>query len=163
MDALISEFEGNISSSGKEIHILLVGNYQTRRLRKILESEGDSLIISKARNDDEVLASVSIESPDVIIVLTDNRTPIDVFNHTLMTFCRIQMNTRTIIISDNPFKYIRCALKAKVAALLYWKIDNHDLVPIIHEISTWSHGQPIPGGILSMDNQPVPETESGGE
>ena len=163
MDALISEFEGNISSNSKEIHILLVGNYRTGRLRKILKSEGESLIISKARNDDEVLASVSIESPDVIIALTDNRTPIDVFNHTLMTFCRIQMNMRTIIISDNPFKYLRYALKAKVAALLYRKIDNHDLVPIIHEIRTWSHGQPIPDGILSMDNQPVPETTSGGE
>ena len=58
MDALISEFEGNIFSSNEDTHILLVGNYQTGGFKKSLESEGESLIISEARNDTEVLAMV---------------------------------------------------------------------------------------------------------
>ncbi len=73
------------------------------------------------------------------------------------------MNARTIIVSENPFKYLNSAIKAKVAALLYRKIDNYYLVPIIQEIHAWSHGQPTPGRILSRDIQPGPETISGGE
>jgi YesN/AraC family two-component response regulator len=127
-----------------------------------LETE-NQLTISEARNDDEVITVAGAETPDVVIALTDNVTPIEDFNNTLATLSRIQLNTKTIIISDNPFRYLRYALKAKVAALLYRKIDNRDLVPIIHEVRTWSHGQPIPTGISSMNNQPGPETKSGGE
>jgi hypothetical protein len=80
-----------------------------------------------------------------------------------MTLSKIEMNARTIVISENPFKYLNSAIKAKVAALLYRKIDIHDLVPIIQEVRAWSHGQPIPDRVLSRDNQPGPETKSGGE
>ncbi len=88
MDTLISELEGNISSNSDQIHVLLVGNHRTGTLIKILKSEGESLIISEAKNDDEVLASVNIKSPDVIIAVTDDRTPLDVFNNTLMNYLR---------------------------------------------------------------------------
>ena len=163
MDALISGFEGNIFSNNEDTHILLVGDYRTMGLRKSLELEGESLIISEAGNDAKALAAVNMDSPDVIIVLTDNVTPLEAFNNTLMTLREIQMNTRTIIISENPFKYLNSAIKAKVAALLYRKIGNQDLMPIIQEVRSWSHGQLIPHKILSRDNQPCPETKSGGE
>jgi DNA-binding NarL/FixJ family response regulator len=163
MDALISEYQGNIFSSNEDTHILLVGSYQTRGLRKSLELEGESLIINEARNDTEVLAMASMDSPDVIIVMTDNVTPLEVFNNTLMTLSGIQMNARTIIISENPFNYLNSAIKAKVAALLFRKIDNHNLMPIIQEVRAWSHGRPIPTEMLSRDNKPGLETKSGGE
>jgi DNA-binding NarL/FixJ family response regulator len=163
MDALISKLEGNLSSIGEGIHVLLVGANETRILRQTLESEGDPLIISEAKTVDEVLAIVGVELPDVIIVLTDYITPVEIFNNTLMTLSKIGMSNRTIVISDNPIRYLSCALKAKVAALLFRKIDNRNLVTIIHEVRTWSHGQPIPSGINCMDNHPGPETKSGGE
>jgi DNA-binding NarL/FixJ family response regulator len=162
MEALTKDYKKNISSCTEGVHILLVGSYQTKKLRQTLETE-NQLTISEARNDDEVITVAGAETPDVVIALTDNVTPIEDFNNTLATLSRIQLNTKTIIISDNPFRYLRYALKAKVAALLYRKIDNRDLVPIIHEVRTWSHGQPIPTGISSMNNQPGPETKSGGE
>jgi DNA-binding NarL/FixJ family response regulator len=163
MDALISEFEGNIFSRNEDTHVLLVGNSQTGVLKKSLEAEGESLIISEAGNDTGALSMVSMHSPDVIIVLTDNVTPLDVLNNTLMALSKTEMNARTIVISDNPFKYLNSAIKAKVAALLYRKIDTHDLVPIIQEVRAWSHGQPIPDRMLFRDNQPGTETKSGGE
>jgi DNA-binding NarL/FixJ family response regulator len=163
MDALISEFEGNFFSSSGDTHVLLIGNYQTRGFKKSLESEGEPLIISEAGNDTEALAMVNMDSPDVIIVLTDNITPLESINNTLMALSKIEMNARTIIISENPFKYLNSAIKAKVAALLYRKINNHELVPIIQEVRAWSHDQPIPARVLSRDNQPGPETKSGGE
>ena len=52
MDALISGLKGNISSRGEEIHILLVGGYQTRKLKQTLELEGEHLIIDEAGNDE---------------------------------------------------------------------------------------------------------------
>lgn len=163
MDALISEFEGNIFSNNKETHVLLIGNYQTRGLKQSLELEGESLIIIEARNDAETLSIVRMDSPDVIIALTDNVTPIEAFNNSLMTLCERQMNMRTIIISENPFKYLNTAIKTKVAALLHQNIDARNLLPIIQEVRAWSHGQPIPNKTLSRDNQPGPETKSGGE
>jgi DNA-binding NarL/FixJ family response regulator len=163
VDALISEFEGNIFSSNGVTHILLVGNYQTGGLKKSLELEGEFLIISEACNDTETLALASMDPPDVIIVLTDNITPLEVFNNTLMTLSNIEMNTKTIVVSENPFKYLNSAIKAKVAALLYRKIDNRNLMSIIQEVCAWSHGQPIPAKILSREKQPGPETKSGGE
>ena len=163
MDALISKIEANISSSDEGIHLLLVGTDETRMLRYTLESEGEPLIISEAKTHDELLAIVGIELPDVIIVVTDYITPAEFFNNTLMTLSKIGMSNRTIVISDNPIRYLSCALKAKVAALLFRKIDNRNLVAIIHEVRTWSHGQPIPSGINCMDNHPGPETKSGGE
>ena len=163
MDALISEFEGDIFSRNEDIHVLLIGNSQTGGLKKLLEADGESLIISEAGNGTGALSMVSMHSPDVIIVLTDNVTPLEVFNNTLMTLSKIEMNARTIVISENPFKYLNSAIKAKAAALLYRKIDIHDLVPIIQEVRAWSHGQPIPDRVLSRDNQTGPETKSGGE
>ena len=163
MDALISEFEGNIFSNNKDTRVLLIGNYRTRGLKQSLELEGESLIINEARNDAETLSIVRMDSPDVIIVLTDNVTPLEAFNNTLMALSKIEMNAKTIIISENPFKFLKSAIKAKVAALLYRKIDTHDLVPIIQEVRARSHGQPIPARVLSRDIQPGPETKSGGE
>jgi DNA-binding NarL/FixJ family response regulator len=121
------------------------------------------LIISEAKNDAEVLAMVSMDSPDVIIAITDDITPIESFNDTLTALCRIHMNTRTIIVSESPFRYLNSAIKAKVAALLYRKIDRQSLVPIIQEVRAWSHGQPIPNNNYSRDTHPGPETEPGGE
>ena len=72
MDALISEFEGNIFSNNKDTRVLLIGNYRTRGLKQSLELEGESLIINEARNDAETLSIVRMDSPDVIIALTDN-------------------------------------------------------------------------------------------
>jgi DNA-binding NarL/FixJ family response regulator len=145
MDALIPEFGGSISSHDGAVHILLVGNCRTGRLKKILETEGEFREISEVRNNDEILDSVGNNQPDVIIALTDSETTIEGFDKILLNLSKIHMNTRTIIISDNPFKYLRCALKAKVAALLYRKIDKHDLIPIIREVHNWSHGQPLSG------------------
>jgi DNA-binding NarL/FixJ family response regulator len=163
MDALISECEGNIFSSNDSTRVLLLGNCQTGIFKKSLESEGESLIIREAGNDTEALAMANMDSPDVIIVLTDNVTPLEAFNNTLMALSKIEMNAKTIIISENPFKFLKSAIKAKVAALLYRKIDTHDLVPIIQEVRARSHGQPIPARVLSRDIQPGPETKSGGE
>jgi AmiR/NasT family two-component response regulator len=163
MDALISEFEGNIFSNNKETRVLLIGNYQTRGLKQSLELEGESLIIREAGNNTDMVAMVGTDMPDVIIVLTANFTPVEDFNHTLTTLCEIQMNMRTIIISENPFKYLNTAIKTKVAALLHRNIDALNLLPIIQEVCAWSHGQPIPAKTLSRDNQPGPETKSGGE
>jgi DNA-binding NarL/FixJ family response regulator len=163
MDALISKLEGNKSSSHEGTHILMIGNCQTMKLVQSLESEKDLLIISVARTVDEVIAIAGFEKPDVIIVQTDNVTPFEIFNNTLKTLCRIEMNTRTVILSDNPFRYLSGALKAGVAALLCRKMDNRDLLLIIHEVRSWSHGQPIPNEIISPVNLSGHETKSGGE
>jgi DNA-binding NarL/FixJ family response regulator len=163
MDAIILKNKVNTSPSGEGMHILLVGNDQTGKLRRMLEAETGVLVVTEAKNDESLTAIALNGAPDVIIAMTDSITPVETFNITLKTLCRIGMNARTIIISDYPFRYLGYALKAKVAALLYRKIENRDLVHIIHEVRTWSHGQPIPSGISSMDNQPGPETKSGGE
>ena len=162
MDVLTTELKGNVSSTNEDTHILLVGSNQTKKLKKSLESESESLIVSEAKDDTEIEAMVGVDLPDVIVAVTDSGTSPDIFNKTLLTLCRMEMNTRTIIVSDNPFRFLRCALKSKVAALLYQKIDALDLLPIIKEVRAWSHGQPIPSSIFSRDIQPGPETEPGG-
>jgi hypothetical protein len=163
MDVLTTELKSNVSSTTNEdTHILLVGSSQTKKLKKSLDSERESMVVSEAKDDSEIEAMVGIDVPDVIIAVTDTGTSPDIFNKTLMILCRLEMNTRTIIVSDNPFRFLRCALKSKVAALLFRKIDNHDLLPIINEVRAWSHGQPIPSSIFSRDIQPGPETEPGG-
>ena len=152
MDVLTTELKGNVSSTNEDTHILLVGSNQTKKLKKSLESESESLIVSEAKDDTEIEAMVGVDLPDVIVAVTDSGTSPDIFNKTLLTLCRMEMNTRTIIVSDNPFRFLRCALK----------IDALDLLPIIKEVRAWSHGQPIPSSIFSRDIQPGPETEPGG-
>jgi hypothetical protein len=162
MNTGIDELKNNIALSNDDIHILLVGGSQTRKLKKLLELESESVIVSEAKDNTEIEAMVGIELPDVIVAITEGGTSPDMFNQTLLTLCRMEMNTRTIIVSENPFQFLGYALKSKVAALLCRKIDPLDLLSIIKEVRAWSHGQPIPSSIFSRDIQPGPETEPGG-
>jgi len=107
MDVLTTELKGNVSSTNEDTHILLVGSNQTKKLKKSLESESESLIVSEAKDDTEIEAMVGVDLPDVIVAVTDSGTSPDIFNKTLLTLCRMEMNTRTIIVSDNPFRFLR--------------------------------------------------------
>jgi hypothetical protein len=162
MNTGIDELKNNVALINDDIHILLVGGSQTRKLKKSLELKSESVIVSEANDDTEIEAMVGIELPDVIVAITDGGKSPAIFNQTLLTLCRLEMNARTIIVSENPFQFLGCALKSKVAALLCRKIDPLDLLSIIKEVRAWSHGQPISSSIFSRDIQPGHETEPGG-
>ncbi len=136
------------------INILLVGSSQTRKLKKALEFEGEFENVSEAGNDDEMFASMDHQTPDVIIAVTDDSIPVEDFDQTLMTLNAIKMNEKTIIISGNPFRYFKSALKNKVAALVHRQISINGLMPIIREVYAWSHGRLVPCEIRQGANDP---------
>jgi DNA-binding NarL/FixJ family response regulator len=144
MDTYMPGHANNSYPGNGAINILLVGGSQTRKVKKALEFEGEFDNVSEARNDDEILASMDYESPDVIIAVTDDGITVEGFDRTLRNFTGNKMNERTIIISENPFRYFKSAIKNKVAALVHRQINMNDLIPIIHEVYAWSHGQLVP-------------------
>jgi hypothetical protein len=155
MDTYMPGHVNNTCPGDGTINILLVGGNQARKLKKALEFEGEFDNVSEARNDNEIRAGMGYKSPDVIIAVTDDSVSVEDFNRTLAIFSGIKMNENTIIISANPFKYIKGAIKNKVAALVHQQINIKDLVPIIKEVYSWSHGQIVPCADRPGANIPV--------
>lgn len=143
MDTYMPGHLNNTHPGDGAINILLVGGSQAGKLKKALEFEGEFDNVSEARNDDEILAVMDYQSPDVIIAVTDDSLSIESFNRTLVTFSSSNLIERTIIISAKPFRYFRSAVKNKVAALVHRQIDIDDLIPIIREVYAWSHGKQV--------------------
>jgi len=155
MDTYMPGHINNSSPGDGAINILLVGGSQTRKLKKALEFEGEFDSVSEAKNDDEILASMDYASPDVIIAVTDDNIAVEDFDRTLLTFSGIKMNEKTIIISGNPFRYFKSAIKNKVAALVHRQIKISDLIPIILEVYAWSHGRLVPCETRQGADNPV--------
>lgn len=139
MENITSEFHNSVSPNDSPVRVLLVGNRQMWRLQRILESNGEFQVVGEIKHDEEIATNVCIESPDIIIVLTDAEIPAEVFSETLTILQKMNMNSRTVVLSDNPLACLEYALKAGIAALLYHQISQHDLIQIIHEVYSWSH------------------------
>lgn len=143
MDKLTSElFDNCVSLSYSPIRIILVDRQDMWGLRQTLDSTAEFQVIDELRHDDPRITDVGIESPDIVVVLADDEIPTEVFYETLVIFQKMHLNSKTIVLADNPTVYLEYAVKAKVAALLYRQISLNDLIPIIHEVYSWSHDLP---------------------
>jgi hypothetical protein len=124
----------NIITESKKINVLLVGKPSADTFRQSLNLKKELFIFRRAVDESELELSVKNDPPDVIISFPDSNPPEESFEGILLLLCRLQMNSRTLVLCDNPFRYLHVVLKAKVAALLCLQIDQHDLEIIIREV-----------------------------
>jgi hypothetical protein len=135
MQIMYAKFAADDNLRCKPIHVLLVGNNNIKAFRRTLEHESELLSITEASDNTIVTETLNCSIPDVIVVATDYLTLPEVFRNTLTTLYEMKLNSRTIVVSENPGSYLHDALEAKVAALVSTKTDTPSLILIIREIA----------------------------
>ena len=126
----------------KPIRVLLVGGNEDMReeLSQLLGSEEGIIVVGKARSSEEALAEAKKLSPDVVIMLTDDRMPGGNIIDTVHAISEAQLPARVIIITENLSRYLVPAIKAGVACLLSKNISRDELLSAIRKIHLWSPG-----------------------
>jgi len=134
MELLVSGQTGNIINETRRIDALLVGKLPMDDFRRSLKLRNELFIFKHAAEASEFELAIKNDPPDIIMAFPDENPHGESFERKLMTLCRLQMNSRTIVLCDKPFRYLHIALKTKVAALLSLKTDRSDLEIIIREV-----------------------------
>jgi DNA-binding NarL/FixJ family response regulator len=132
---MYAKFATDDNLRGKPVYVLLVGNDNIKAFRQTLEHESELLSITEASYDSLIPETLKCLTPDVIVVSTDYLTAPEIFSDTLTTLYAMKLNSRTIVVSENPGRYLHDALEAKVAALVSTKTDIPSLILIIREIA----------------------------
>ncbi len=113
----------------KPIRALLVGG-----------NEEGIVAIGQARSGEQALAEAKKLSPDVILMLTDDRMPGMNGSDTTRAITEAQLPAKMIIITENPLQYLVPAIKTGAAGILPRNISQNDLLSAIRIIHLWSPG-----------------------
>ncbi len=126
----------------KPIRVLLVDGDEAmrERLSQMLGSEEGIVVAGEAKSGEEALAEAKKLSPDVILMLTDDRMPSGNIIDAARAISEAQLPARVIIITENPSQYLVSAIKAGAAGLLPKNISRDELLSAIHKIRPWSPG-----------------------
>ena len=124
------------------IRVLLVGGNEDiiEELSQMLGGEEGIVVVGKARSGEEALAVAKKLSPDVILMLTDERMPGGNVIDTTAAISEAQLPARVIIITGNPVRYLVSAIKAGAAGLLPKNISHDELLSAIRKIHLLSPG-----------------------
>ncbi len=97
-------------------------------------------MIGQVGSGEQALAEAKKLSPDVVIMLTDDRMPgmnvIDI--DTTRAITEAQLPAKVIIITENPLQYLVPAIKTGTAGILPRNISQNDLLSAIRIIHLWS-------------------------
>ncbi len=126
----------------KPIRVLLVGGNEAvgERFSQMLSGEEGIIVAGEAKSGEEALAEAKKLSPDVILMLTDDRMSGGNVIDTARAISEAQLPARVTIIAENPTQYLVSAVKAGAAGLLPKNISRDELLSAIRKIHLWSLG-----------------------
>ncbi len=124
------------------IRVLIVGDDNARReeLSQILGSAEGIIVVGEARSGQEALSEAKKLSPDIVLMLTNVRTPGGSGIDTARAISEAQLSARVIIITENMGRSLAPAISAGAAGLLPTNISHDELLSAIRKIHLWSHG-----------------------
>ena len=122
------------------IRVFLVGGNEAMReeLRQMLSGEGGIMVVGEG-----ALAEAKKVSPDVILMLADDRVPGMNVIDTTRAISETQLPAKVILITKNTGQYLVSAIKAGAAGILPWNISRDELLSAIRKIHLWSLGSSL--------------------
>jgi DNA-binding NarL/FixJ family response regulator len=117
------------------IRVFLVSGNEAMReeLRQMVSSEEGVIVAGEG-----ALADAKESSPDVILMLADERMPGMNVIDTTRAISETQLPAKVIIIAANTDQYLVSAIKAGAAGILPRNISRDELLSAIRKIHLWS-------------------------
>ena len=120
--------------------MFLVGGNEAMReeLHQMLSSEEGVIVVGEG-----ALAEAKKVSPDVILMLADDRVPGMNVIDTTRAISETQLPAKVILITKNTNQYLVSAIKAGAAGILPWNISRDELLSSIRKIHLWALGSSL--------------------
>ena len=115
------------------VSVMLAGGNEAvqERIDRMLSNQEEVIVISKLRDEREVLDKTALLSPDIVILMTDDDKPGTSVIESARAISNAKLPTRSIIMTDNVARDLVPAIKSGAACLVSKSISRDELLSAI--------------------------------